>query len=90
MGDPTPSLETYRIAVSVAVVVVIAVMALMVLILGLSWPALITVVIVGILAAIGGWFYLKWARMVTNVSKDMPDTTRLRSTRHQVKRYRKP
>ena len=83
-----PSLESYRIVVSIAVVVLLAIIALSVLLFGLSWPSIATAIIVGILAVIGGWLYLKWSRIVTNVSKNEPDSTRLRRVRHEVKRYR--
>jgi hypothetical protein len=86
VGDSLPSLDEYRRVVSIGVVGLIAAIAILVLVIGLSWPVVITVITVCILAIIGGWLYLKWSRVVTDASRDQSDTTRLKKVGHRVEK----
>jgi hypothetical protein len=83
-GESLPSLDAYRRVVGISVVGLLAIIAILVLVLGLSWPVAITAIAVCGMAIIGGWLYLKWSRVVTDVSRDQPDTTRLKKVGHRV------
>jgi hypothetical protein len=70
--------------VGISVVGLLAVIAVLVLVLALSWPVAFTVIAVCGMAIIGGRLYLKWSKVMTDASRDQPDTTRLKKVGHRV------